>query len=99
MFEGADFDGFEAVRRQTRQTSYGGECYSYGLLASGFLDLVIEADMGVYDFLPLVPVVTSAGGLMTDWQGQPLGLHSDGRVVAAGDRRVHAAALAELALG
>jgi histidinol phosphatase-like enzyme (inositol monophosphatase family) len=99
MFEGADFDGFEAVRRQTRQTSYGGECYSYGLLASGFLDLVIEADMGVYDFLPLVPVVTSAGGIMTDWRGQPLGLHSDGRVVAAGDQRVHAAALAGLTAG
>ena len=99
MFEGADLDGFEAVRRQTRQTSYGGECYSYGLLASGFVDLVIEADMGVYDFLPLVSVVTGAGGIMTDWQGQPLGLHSDGRVVAAGDQRVHAAALAGLTPG
>ena len=55
--------------------------------------------MGVYDFLPLVPVVTGAGGLMTDWRGEPLGLESDGRVVAAGDPRVHAAALADLVPG
>jgi inositol-phosphate phosphatase/L-galactose 1-phosphate phosphatase/histidinol-phosphatase len=72
---------------------YGGECYAYGLLAAGFVDLVIEATMGVYDYLPLVPVITGAGGIITDWQGAPLGLGSDGRVIAAGDKRCHTAAL------
>ena len=96
MFLGDDLPAFERVRTQAGQTNYGGECYAYGLLASGFVDLVIEADMGVYDYLPLVPVIAGAGGIMTDWQGRPLGLESDGRVVAAGDRRVHRAALAAL---
>ncbi len=99
MFPGADFAAFERVRVQTREPMYGGECYAYGLLASGFIDLVIEATMGVYDYLPLVQVVTAAGGVITDWQGAPLGLGSDGRVIAAGDPRAHAAALARLNAG
>jgi histidinol-phosphatase len=41
-------------------------------------------------------VVESAGGSLTDWAGAPLGLDSDGRVLAAGDPRCHAAALALL---
>jgi inositol-phosphate phosphatase/L-galactose 1-phosphate phosphatase/histidinol-phosphatase len=93
MFPGDDFAAFERVRTRVKQPMYGGECYAYGLLASGFVDLVIEATMGAYDYLPLVPVVAEAGGVITDWQGAPLGLDSDGRVVAAGDARAHAAAL------
>ena len=54
MFPGADFDAFERVRKAVKQPMYGGECYAYGLLASGFVDLVIEDDMGPYDYLPLV---------------------------------------------
>ncbi len=92
MFMGPDFDAFEQVRTQVGLPLYGSECYGYGLLASGFADLVIEADMGVYDYLPLVAVVEGAGGSLTDWAGAPLGLNSDGRVLAAGDPRCHAAA-------
>ncbi len=99
MFPGADFDAFERVRKGVRQPMYGGECYAYGLLASGFVDLVIEATMGSYDFLPLVAVVEGAGGTITDWAGRPLGLESDGRVLAAGDGRAHAAAMALLNAG
>jgi len=72
---------------------YGGDCYAYGLLAMGFADLVVEADLDLHDFAALVPVIEGAGGIITDWQGRPLGPGSDGRVVAAGDRRVHAQAL------
>lgn len=97
MFKGDDFAAFERVRSSAAQANYGGDCYAYGLLASGFVDLVVEADMGVYDYLPIVPVVTGAGGIMTDWSGAPLGLESDGRVVAAGDPRCHAEALSLLA--
>lgn len=96
MFEGGDEAAFERVRTAVRQPTYGGECYAYGLLASGFVDLVIEADMDPYDYLPLVPVIEGAGGLITDWQGAPLGLESDGRILAAGDPRCHAAARALL---
>ena len=90
---------FERVRTQAKQPMYGSECYAYGLLASGFVDLVIESAMGVYDYMAQVPVIEGAGGVITDWRGAPLGLKSDGRVLAAGDARCHAAALALLAAG
>jgi len=96
MFEDGDAAAYERVRRAVRQPTYGGECYAYGLLASGFVDLVVEADMDPYDYLALVPVIEGAGGLITDWQGAPLGLSSDGRILAAGDSRCHAAARALL---
>jgi fructose-1,6-bisphosphatase/inositol monophosphatase family enzyme len=72
---------------------FGGDCYAYGLLAMGFADLVVEADLEPYDFLALVPVIEGAGGRVSDWRGRPLGLGSDGRVLAAGDARTHAAAM------
>ena len=76
---------------------FGGDCYTYGLLAMGFVDLIVEAALDVHDFMALVPVVEGAGGVMTDWQGRPLNAASAGRVVAAGDPRVHESALKLLA--
>jgi len=96
MFIGADSVAWETLRAQVKLPRYGADCYAYGLLAAGFVDLVVEASLQPYDYCALVPVVEGAGGLLTDWQGQRLGLHSDGRVVAAGDPRAHAAALAVL---
>ena len=64
---------------------YGGDCYNYGLLASGHLDLVIESGLKLYDYAALVPVVEGAGGMMADWQGNPLDAQSDGSVIAMGD--------------
>ena len=72
---------------------FGGDCYAYGQLAMGFVDLVIEADLEAYDYLALVPVVEGAGGVITDWKGNSLSLQSDGRVIAAGDPRCHAEAV------
>jgi inositol-phosphate phosphatase/L-galactose 1-phosphate phosphatase/histidinol-phosphatase len=99
MFPGADFDAFERVRTRVKQPMYGGECYAYGLLALGFVDLVIEDTMGPYDYLPLVAVIEGAGGIITDWHGRPLGLDSDGRVLAAGDAGTHTAAIELLNAG
>ena len=64
---------------------YGGDCYNYGLVASGQLDLVCEAGLQLYDFAALVPVVEGAGGRMCDWQGDPLSATSSGQVLAIGD--------------
>lgn len=64
---------------------YGGDCYNYGLLASGFIDIVCESGLQLYDFAALVPVVEGAGGAMADWNGDPLHAGSDGRVIALGD--------------
>ena len=97
MFEGGEFVAFERLRRQVRRTLYGAECYAYGLLASGFVDLVVEADMKAYDYCALVPVVKGAGGEMTDWRGGALTIGTVGRVIAAGDIRVHRLACEVLA--
>jgi inositol-phosphate phosphatase / L-galactose 1-phosphate phosphatase / histidinol-phosphatase len=93
----ADRAGYERVRAGSKLALFGTDCYAYGLVANGSADLVIEGGLGVYDFIGPAAVIEAAGGIATDWQGKPLGLHSDGRVVAAGDRRCHAAALALLA--
>ena len=76
-----------AVGGNARQATivYGGDCYNYGLLASGHLDVVCEAGMAIYDYAALVPVVEGAGGTMSDWQGNPLDADSDGTVLALGD--------------
>lgn len=95
-FSAEEFVRFEAVRVAARDTIYGGDCYNYALLASGHLDLVIEAGLKLYDFAALVPVVEGAGGRMTDWQGRPLGRDSDGRVIAAGDAALVDQVLAQL---
>ena len=64
---------------------YGGDCYNYGLLANGTLDIICEAGMKLHDYAALVPVVEGAGGTMSDWQGNPLDADSDGTVLALGD--------------
>jgi histidinol phosphatase-like enzyme (inositol monophosphatase family) len=84
-FSQSDFAAFSRVQAAARDTLYGGDCHNYGLVASGHLDVVVEAGLKVHDWAALVPVVTGAGGVMTDWAGAALQLASDGRVVAAGD--------------
>lgn len=64
---------------------WGGDCYSYGLIANGWLDGVVEAGLGTYDFAAIPPIVEGAGGLMCDWEGKPLTLSSGGNVIAIGD--------------
>ena len=93
MFPGDDFRAFERVRKQVYCTLYGTDCYAYGLLANGTCDLVIEASMGIYDFCALVPIIIGAGGFMVDWQGEPLSIESDGRVIAAGEHALLETAL------
>jgi len=64
---------------------YGGDCYNYGCLASGHIDVVIEAGLKLHDFAALIPVVEGAGGRMCDWAGDPLTADSKGEVIAVGD--------------
>ncbi len=97
MFEGADEQAFARVRDAVKLPLYGADCYAYGLLACGFADLVVEASLAAYDYCGVVAVIEGAGGVITDWTGAPLGLGSDGRVVAAGDRGSHERALELLA--
>jgi len=59
---------------------FGGDCYQYGLWPRGIAILVVESSLKSFDFMALVPVIEGAGGVIRDWEGQPLTRHSDGRV-------------------
>jgi len=99
MFKGGDAASFVRVSAAVKLTRFGADCYAYGLLAAGFVDLVLEANLKPYDFCAMVPIVEGAGGIATDWRGGSLDLGSDGRILVAGDRRAHEAALALLGGG
>ncbi|WP_207477836.1 histidinol-phosphatase [Arenibaculum pallidiluteum] len=88
-FQGGERDSFERVSRRARLRRFGGDCYAYGLLAAGFVDAVVETGLQPYDYLPLVSVIEGAGGVITDWQGCPPGIGSDGRIVAAATAALH----------
>ena len=96
MFKGVDAASFARVSAAVKLTRFGADCYAYGLLAAGFVDLVLEANLKPYDFCAMVPIVEGAGGVASDWRGRSLDLASDGRILVAGDRRAHGAALALL---
>ena len=87
---------YDALQAGAKSATFGGDCYQYGMVATGFIDLVVERGLGIYDYLSLVPIIEGAGGAITDWQGQALTAKSADRVVAAGDRRLLDQALAIL---
>ncbi len=95
MFSQTERERFTSVANTVAMTRFGGDCYAYCMLASGFIDLVIEADLKPYDIQALIPIVEGAGGVVTDWQGGSV--TGGGAVIAAGDERIHAAALKYLA--
>jgi len=92
-YQGAEAAAFTAVGDRVAMRRFSADCYAYGLLASGFVDLVMEDTMNPWDYSALVPVVEGAGGVITDWRGEPLSLASDGRVLASGDAALHAETL------
>ncbi|WP_136682367.1 histidinol-phosphatase [Falsirhodobacter xinxiangensis] len=85
---------FRRLSKQTRLTRYGMDCYAYALLAAGHIDLVVEAGLQPYDIQAPIAVIEAAGGIVTDWTGNPA--HQGGRVIAAANPEIHAAALAYL---
>lgn len=90
-------DDFFRVEAQTRLSRYGGDCYAYCALAAGHVDLVIETNLNSYDIVALIPIVEGAGGIVTTWDGGPAA--QGGAIIAAGDRRVHEAAMRALSAG
>jgi histidinol phosphatase-like enzyme (inositol monophosphatase family) len=97
LFKGSEGERYFQIERAVRMTRYGADCYAYAMLAAGQIDLVVECGLKIYDIVPLVPIIEGAGGIVTDWDGNPV--RSGGNVVAAGDRRMHAAALHHLRSG
>jgi myo-inositol-1(or 4)-monophosphatase len=86
-----DRAAFGKVEAAAKLSRYGGDCYAYCMLAAGHVDLVIETELKPYDILPLIPIIAGAGGVVTGWDGGSP--KAGGRIVAAGDPRVHEAAM------
>ena len=81
---------FARLAQAGRLRRFAYDCYSFALLAMGQIDAVVDYDLKPYDYMPVVPVIEAAGGVITDWQGDALGLRSGGTVVAAGSPALHA---------
>ncbi|MGW8312539.1 MAG: inositol monophosphatase family protein [Desulfuromonadales bacterium] len=95
MFTNQDrLAAFRRVAAHARLQRFGGDCYSYCMLALGQVDLVIEDTLQPYDIVPLIPIVEAAGGVVTDARGRtPV---SGGFVIAAANRQLHEQVLALL---
>ena len=85
------WEGFQRVRAEVKLTRWGGDCYLYAMMALGFCDLIIESLSARWDIAALMPVIENAGGVITDWHGNEPG--NGGGIIAAGDKRMHEAAL------
>jgi histidinol-phosphatase len=88
---GDEREAFERIKRETRMIRYSADCYAYCLLASGFVDLVVETGLKPHDIIALIPIIERSGGVITTWDGEPA--TAGGRIVAAGDPTLHARAL------
>jgi histidinol phosphatase-like enzyme (inositol monophosphatase family) len=93
--EGAERAAFGRVARACKQTRYGTDCYAWCMLAAGLIDLVIESQLNPYDIQAPISIIEAAGGVVTNWSGQPA--CDGGQVIAAGDARLHQIALEMLA--
>lgn len=92
-FSDAEAAAFERVARASRVARFSFDAYAYGLLASGELDLVLETGLQHHDYAALAPVVEGAGGVITNWRGDPPGADGRGEVIAAATPALHEAAL------
>ncbi len=82
---------FERIRSRAELTRFGGDCYSYALLAMGHVDIVVECGLEPYDIQALIPIVEGAGGCLTDWNGGSAA--GGGRVLASANPALHDEAL------
>jgi myo-inositol-1(or 4)-monophosphatase len=92
MFKGpGDSARYNKLSSKVRMARFGGDCYAYCLLAAGHIDLVVEAGLKTVDIVALIPIIEQAGGVVTSWDGGPA--VNGGKIIAAGDPKVHAAAM------
>jgi histidinol phosphatase-like enzyme (inositol monophosphatase family) len=85
LFKGAELGAWTQVRAAARLARLGCDAYAYAMVAAGQIDLVIEAGLKAWDIDAAIPLLEGAGGLVTDWRGEPVGAHG-GQIAIAGDR-------------
>lgn len=90
LFEGSDREGLERMESSVKLTRYGGDCYIYGMLAMGYVDLATDAALNAYDIQALIPIIEGAGGVVSTYSGENPSL--GGTILAAGSEGLHDAA-------
>ena len=80
---------FDKILDKSKYHRFGGDCYMYGMAASGFIDIVIEDTLKIHDYMALIPVINGAGGIITDKYGKKISLESDGSVVVSANNALH----------
>ena len=93
MFDEIQTARLHPIEKKIKNRRYGGDCYLYGMLASGWIDLVIEASMKLFDVMALIPVIQCSGGEISDWDGNPIRSGWDGTVLASASQSLHQNAL------
>ena len=90
-FKGAERESFGRLESQVKLSKYGGDCYIYGMLAMGYVDLATDGTLNPYDIQGLIPIIEGAGGVITTYQGGNASL--GGTVLASGNAELHQRAL------
>lgn len=85
-FSNAQQERYINIANKAKLQIKGGDCYNYGLLAAGYVDIVIEAGLKSHDFMAIIPIIKAAGGICTDWSGKEIDANSDGTIIAAANR-------------
>ena len=93
MFDEIQAARLHPIEKKVKNRRYGGDCYLYGLLATGWIDLVIEASMKLFDVMALIPVIQCSGGEISDWDGNPIRSGWDGTVLASASQSLNQNAL------
>jgi inositol-phosphate phosphatase/L-galactose 1-phosphate phosphatase/histidinol-phosphatase len=90
MFSESEYKKYELVAKISKIKSFGGDAYAYALLSSGFIEIVLESDLKIYDVAPLIPIIKGAGGIITDWQNQEINLKDfNGTALASCNKEIH----------
>jgi inositol-phosphate phosphatase/L-galactose 1-phosphate phosphatase/histidinol-phosphatase len=97
MFKGAQREAFTRLEPRVKERRFGLDCFAAGLIAGGHIDAMVETSLQPYDYCALVPVLEQAGATITDWEGKPLTIHSNGSIIAAATAELHGEILAALA--
>jgi inositol-phosphate phosphatase/L-galactose 1-phosphate phosphatase/histidinol-phosphatase len=103
FFQNQDREIFNKLTKTTKYQQYGGvvyggDCYSYALLATGFVDIVLDPGLKIYDYAALIPIIEMAGGIVTDWSGNEVRLESNFKMLACANKKIHQQVLRQLSI-
>ena len=85
LFHGKEADAFDGLRRAVKLARYGYDAYAFAMVAQGTMDIALETGLKAWDIEAIIPVIENAGGMVTDWHGNPVG-RDGGQVIAASSR-------------